>query len=334
MTASPLRLALTPGAEHGIGPELLVKAVSTFLPSNNVIFLWCGDEASLALACARARVQVRCEKLSAQFSNGLRLEFFPDFAESDGEKRQALFLDKSVLLARANLIDALVTGPIEKGALKWVMDGPFPGQTEYFAHHLGSTDKPFMAFMGGPFVLSLLTTHMPLRLVADAITEQLIVDHLMSVAKNVGRLKGALARDVKITILGLNPHAGEQGLLGHEEQTIFAKALTRAKHAGLDVEGPLAADGFFGYFGSRMRKPDVVVAAYHDQGLAAYKILAHGNAVNITLGLTHVRSSPAHGTAPELVGTARADHSSTVAAINTAIEVANIIRSRALTTAC
>ncbi len=129
---------------------------------------------------------------------------------------------------------------------------------------------------------------------------------------------------MSIAVLGLNPHAGEGGLIGHEEQEIITPAIAAAQAKGINVHGPIPADGFFGYYHliKKSALPDVVVAMYHDQGLIPYKLLAAGNAVNVTLGLTIPRVSPAHGTADDLVGKNLACRASTLQAIKTAILLA------------
>lgn len=322
MATAPARIALTPGAENGVGPELLLMALSSLQFERDLEFFWCGDEASLMLASKRSGIHTKIDQEKAALDSGLILNFFPPIAATNTHERQARFLDLSVTLAKTNKIDAIVTGPIEKAALAFVDQGPFAGQTEYFAAHLPSTDTtPFMAFLGGPFMLSLLTTHLPLRNVADAINEAMIVKHMHSVAKNCARLIHKAESEVRIAILGLNPHAGEGGLLGQEEIKIYETAIKRAKNSGLNVVGPLPADGFFAYQAQSKDRPDAVIASYHDQALPAYKILSHQSAVNITFGLSHVRVSPAHGTATDLVGKKLANGESTKKAIEMAVRL-------------
>lgn len=322
MAGSLIRLALTPGAEDGIGPEVLVKALESISPQESLAIYWCGDRASLELGCARAGVSARIEHHRGHLPHGLVLKFFPDVQAKELAQRQASFLDLSVALAHRGTVDAIVTAPIEKAALAHVRHGPFPGQTEYFAHHLGTEDLPFMAFLGGPFMLSLLTTHLPLRKVADAITEDLLLNHIKSVAKHFGLSHKKDPYDVAITVLGLNPHAGEAGLLGDEEQEIFMPAIKRAQQLGYKVSGPVAADGFFAYGAQSAQPPHVVISPFHDQGLGAYKLLAEQSAVNVTFGLTHLRVSPAHGTAHDIVGKGLASSLSTLMAIRTATRLA------------
>ncbi len=320
MSKSPLRIALTPGAENGVGPELLVRALCAVNKGGK--FYWCGDAASLTLACDRAGIGVHIQQQNAVLEDGTALAIFPAIDKTDMLQRQARFLDLSVELAKTNKIDAIVTGPIEKAALSYVAAGPFIGQTEYFSAHLGRGKTPFMAFLGGPFMLSLLTTHVPLCRIANIIHEDLILNHLQSVATLRGQMLRKPATEVKIILLGQNPHAGEGGLIGDAEQKIFIPAIKRAVALGLSVEGPLPADGFFGYYHHRTSQPDAVIASYHDQGLAPYKLLSQEGAVNITLGLTHLRVSPAHGTASDLAGRRSASALSTINALKLALDLA------------
>ena len=321
MAVTPIRIALTPGAENGVGPELLVRAVLLFNKGEPVEFYWCGDAESIKLACMRANTQVKIRQQNAVLENGLALKISSDVDARSILKRQAHFLDISVDLAKAGIVHAIVTGPIEKAALAYAAKGPFFGQTEYFATHLPAINKPFMAFLGGPFMLSLLTTHIPLRCVADAITEEIVFDHIQTVAKYCAKILNRSLTDVKIAVLGLNPHAGENGLLGDEEQKIFLPAILRAKSLGLTIEGPLSADGFFAYVEQRDEITDVVIAPFHDQGLSPYKLLSKQGAVNVTFGLSHIRVSPAHGTANDLVGSMKASPLSTQNAIKIAMDL-------------
>lgn len=292
----PINLALTPGAEDGIGPTVLLKAIELYNPADPINYFWCADKESLKKAALKAQVSLRFSDDQA-FLNEKNIFFMP-VTETDLLKRQAIFLQNSIELAQNNHIQAVVTGPIDKRALAYLKE-PYPGQTEYFAHHLG-VDKPFMAFMGGPFIMSLNTTHLPLSQVSKALSKDSFYEHLISVEKNCEPIIG---KKPKIIVLGLNPHAGEHGLLGHEENEIMRPVIYEAKKLGMNIFGPVPADGFFAYFHKLAKKdvPDVVVAMYHDQGLIPYKLLSRGQAVNVTMGLSIPRTSPAHGTATSLL---------------------------------
>src|SRR5579871_2659144 len=301
MDTPPLRVALVPGALTGVGPQLLLKALVSYQHNDSIKFLWCGSAQTIHLGAQHADITLDFLSDScAKINRDLSIEFFDDVPVRSSVEQQAEFLKKATSLAKSQAIDALVTGPIDKACLKYLDDGTYHGQTEYFARHLAKDQhKPFMAFMGGPFLMSLLTTHLPLRRVADALSIDAVVHHVETVAHLAGQALAKSVADLKIAVLGLNPHAGESGLIGHEENEIIIPAIKTLRDRGINTAGPLAADGFFAYF-HRMPKADtfdVVVAMYHDQGLIPYKLLAQGQAVNVTLGLTIPRTSPAHGTA-------------------------------------
>lgn len=223
---------------------------------------------------------------------------------------------------------ALVTGPITKK-----MVAPWPGQTEYLAH-LSRTKRFAMMLVGtaapavrdsatarraeaarptGPTLrVALVTTHAPLRKVAGLITGRKIVE-VVELTREFCRQLGV--RQPRIAVTGLNPHAGEGGLLGTEERRIIAPACRRAK-----AVGPCPADTVF--YRALHGEFDAVVAMYHDQGLAPFKLLAFDNGVNVTLGLPFVRTSPDHGTAPDIAGQGVARPAGMIAAINLAAKLA------------
>jgi 4-hydroxy-L-threonine phosphate dehydrogenase PdxA len=325
-TKKTLNLAITPGAEDGVGPELLLTALSQLKNRDFLNYFWCGDLRSLRIAIERTGIVITfSDTKRAQINGGPTLYFFDDIPTLSLLERQAQFLQKSVELATKKVVDAIVTGPIDKACLMYLDDNLHKGQTEFFAMHLAkNNEQPFMAFVGGPFLLSLLTTHLPLKEVSCALTINSVINHIKAVAHHAAMILNKNIKDIKIAILAFNPHAGEGGMFGQEEIEILLPAIKTVLTMGLKVYGPLPADGFFAYFTNLTPKeiPDVVVATYHDQGLIPYKLLAQGSAVNVTLGLTVPRTSPAHGTAQNLAGKNLACPKSTKAAIITAIELA------------
>lgn len=312
-------IGLTPGSESGVGPELMLRALhDNAIKSKH--FFWCGDKRSLELAAQRIDKKLSFANKEALLANGTRLSFLAESETLDPLKRQAWFLKKASELGLSGQLGALVTGPIEKAALGYL--GDFPGQTEYFAKLWGKPEtKAFMAFTGGPFTLSLVTTHLPLARVSKHITASLVHDHISELVRALAPLLNKEREAVSIDVLGLNPHAGEGGLLGEEEQELIAPALDTLRNKGYKVQGPLAADGYFAYL-EQKHYPDAVVAMYHDQGLIPYKMLSKKDAVNITFGLKIPRLSPAHGTASNLVGTGLACMRSTLKAILLAEQMA------------
>jgi 4-hydroxythreonine-4-phosphate dehydrogenase len=188
----------------------------------------------------------------------------------------------------------------------------FPGHSELLAQ-LSRTSLWRMTFAGGDLTLALVTTHMGLAKVASALTQRKVFDTVKVLATHL-RTKFAIAKP-RIGVLGFNPHAGENGLFGDEEIRVIAPAIRRARREGIDAIGPLAPDTAFirpdGKFGF-----DAAVAMYHDQGLIALKTLEFDRAVNVTLGLPFVRTSPDHGTAFDIAGKGVANPSSMIAAID------------------
>jgi 4-hydroxythreonine-4-phosphate dehydrogenase len=223
---------------------------------------------------------------------------------------------------KAGLIDALVTAPISKEAIK-MADFPFPGHTEYLTKHLGKKQESLMLMVNDKLKVGLVTNHVPLGEVAGKINKKLIMDKL-SVMNQTLKVDFGIERPT-IAVLGLNPHAGDGGVLGTEEESIIRPAIVECKKKGMLVMGPFPADGLFG--SGKYTKFDGILAMYHDQGLAPFKALSFGNGVNFTAGLYNVRTSPDHGTAFDIAGKNEADPSSFRQALYLAIDIA---RNRAM----
>jgi 4-hydroxythreonine-4-phosphate dehydrogenase len=208
--------------------------------------------------------------------------------------------------------DALVTGPIHKARLH-AAGFEYPGHTDFLGHLCG-VENPVMGFVGGSLRVCLVTVHLPLSQVAQAITASRVL-YTLQVANQA--LKDSLGIErPRLLVCGLNPHAGDQGLLGREEIEQIQPACAHAQAMGLRVEGPVSAEAAF-----RMMlagQADMVVAMYHDQGLAPLKLVDFGRSVNWTMGLPIVRTSVDHGTADNIAGQGIADPSSMLAAIELA----------------
>ncbi len=221
-------------------------------------------------------------------------------------------------MALAGEVSALVTGPVHKPALH-AAGVQAPGQTELLQELTGArTVGMLMAAestrTGVPLRILLATTHLPLREVPAAVTDALL-DEQTSLLDEQLRLRWGMDRP-RIALCALNPHASDSGLFGDEEERVFAPAVERMQERGLDVTGPLPADTVF--LLALEGTVDAVVVPYHDVGMAVFKTLAFGRGVNVTLGLPFVRTSPDHGTAFDLVGTGRADATSTLEALRLA----------------
>ncbi len=217
---------------------------------------------------------------------------------------------------------ALVTGPINKAVIN-ESGTPFTGHTEFLADETGTSQVVMMLTAPGLRV-ALVTTHLPLRAVPDALTPGRLRNTLSITDRGLREHYG-IPRP-RILVCGLNPHAGEDGHLGHEDAEIIAPIVSALRTEGLAIEGPLPADTVF--TPRYLERADVVVAIYHDQGLPVLKHLGFGRAVNVTLGLPFVRTSVDHGTAFDLAGTGRADPGSLHAAIAEAAAMTGIRRKR------
>jgi 4-hydroxythreonine-4-phosphate dehydrogenase len=226
-------------------------------------------------------------------------------------------LDAAVNDLLAGKIDAVVTAPINKKNIQGD-DFDFPGHTEF----LGNKDngaQGLMFMISDKLKVGVVTGHIPLSDVSTSISEEKILDKLKVMNKS-------LKRDFnipkpKIAVLGLNPHAGDNGLLGTEEQDIIISAIQKSNEDKILAHGPFPADGFFG--SNQYLKYDAVLAMYHDQGLIPFKALSFGEGVNFTAGLSYIRTSPDHGTGYDIAGEGKADESSIRQAIYAAIDIYN-----------
>jgi len=213
-------------------------------------------------------------------------------------------------------IDALVTGPVNKQNIQQA-EFNYNGHTEYLQARFNS-DEVMMLMVSDIMKVGLVSGHLPVSRLSSFITKELVAAKLKILSDSLLRDFGI--RNPRIAVLGLNPHAGDEGLLGNEEQEVIIPAINLAKSSNILAFGPYAADGFFG--AGRFKKFDAVLAMYHDQGLAPFKALSMDKGVNYTAGLPFVRTSPAHGTAFDLAGKNEASPDSFRNAIYLAIDVA------------
>lgn len=241
-----------------------------------------------------------------------------EFSKPDPEAGKAALcaLEKAFEEYRNGLIDVIVTAPINKHTIQ-SEEFSFPGHTEFIEQKLGNGEKALMILMKDDFRVALVTGHVPVSQIASAITKDLIEEKLEIFNRS---LKRDFAIDApRIAVLSLNPHAGDEGLLGTEEQEIIIPALKEMSAKGILCYGPYPADGFMG--SGNYTHFDGVLAMYHDQGLAPFKALAMDEGVNYTAGLPVVRTSPAHGTAYDIAGKGLASEDSFRQAIYVAIDV-------------
>ena len=213
-------------------------------------------------------------------------------------------------------IDVLVTAPISKSNIQ-AEDFKFPGHTDYLDQELEG--DALMLMIQDNLRVGLLTDHVPLSDVAKHLTEELIRKKIKTINKSLVQDFGI--RKPKIAVLGLNPHSGDNGVIGDEEDKLIKPTLKKIFDEGTLVFGPFAADGFFG--SNQYENYDAVIATYHDQGLIPFKTLSFGKGVNYTAGLNKVRTSPDHGTAFDIAGKGLANHTSFLEAIYAAIDIFN-----------
>jgi 4-hydroxythreonine-4-phosphate dehydrogenase len=228
---------------------------------------------------------------------------------------------KSLEAATADLaagkIDVLVTAPINKNNIQ--SEGfNFPGHTEYLTKY-ANAEESLMLMVDGSLRVGVATNHIPLKEVAEALTKELVIRKVKLMAASLEKDFGI--NTPRIAVLGLNPHAGDNGLLGEEEEEIIIPALEALNAEGISAYGPYAADGLFG--SGNYSKFDGVLAMYHDQGLVPFKALSGGNGVNFTAGLPIVRTSPDHGTAFDIVGKGIASEVSFRKAMFAAVDIYN-----------
>jgi len=225
-------------------------------------------------------------------------------------------LEKAVADLKENKIDALVTAPINKDNIQ-SEEFAFPGHTEYLAQHFHSADV-LMLMVSNLLRVGVVTGHIPIKEVPTALTQDLILKKLNILHYTL--LRDFRIRKPKIAVFGLNPHSGDGGVIGDEENNIIIPAIQRAKEDNIMAFGPYPADGFLG--SDNINKFDAILAMYHDQGLAPFKALAFNEGVNYTAGLNVVRTSPGHGTAYELAGKGEASPQSFKNALFLAIDIA------------
>ncbi len=213
-------------------------------------------------------------------------------------------------------VDVLVTAPINKYNIQ-SDDFKFPGHTDYLNQELAGDALMFM--VQDNLRVGLLTDHIPVNEVASHLTEKLITQKIQTI--NQSLIQDFSINKPKIAVLGLNPHAGDGGVIGKEDDTLLKPVIKKLFEKGTLVFGPYPADGFFG--NSQYEKFDAVIAAYHDQGLIPFKTLSFGNGVNYTAGLDKIRTSPDHGTAYDIAGKGIANHNSFKEAVFLAIDIFN-----------
>ncbi len=319
------KLGLTLGDPNGIGAEIILRLFAQPELYSECIPIVFAPEAVLTDYAERLKLKHRPTLVpSIEHAEPAQLnlvatptDYTPEPGTADPTAGKVAFesLEAAVRGLRAEQLDAIVTLPINKLVIQ--QEGfKFPGHTEYLAERFGVEDN-LMLFVYGEFRLTLATAHIPLELVSQRLSRVLILrklDLLMQVLQQDFGIQHPV-----IALLGLNPHAGDGGLLGIEEQTIIEPAMEMARNQNIRVVGPFAADGFFVH--DAYRRYDATLAMYHDQGLIPFKHITKGAGVNYTAGMPIIRTSPDHGTAYDIAGKGIADTASTLEAIKLALQV-------------
>jgi 4-hydroxythreonine-4-phosphate dehydrogenase len=329
-------IAITSGEPAGIGPEIVARLCerhqATPFPARLVVL---GDFDVLVERAARIGVAARYARYDPLafaphrgavevWDQPLAAPPVPGHPDPTNARSVLTMLETACDACATGAFGALVTGPVQKSVFN---DAgiPFMGHTEFFAARTGTPRVVMMLVSGGArdaLRVALVTTHLPLRAVADAITPASVLETLVIVRREL-TARFAIA-EPRIAVCGVNPHAGEGGHLGTEDRDVVAPAIERARAAGVNATGPVPADTVFAP--DIARRFDAIIAMYHDQGLPVLKAASFGQGVNVTLGLPFVRTSVDHGTALDLAVDAEraksADVGSLVGAVDLAIALA------------
>jgi len=327
--AEQLVIGVTMGDPAGIGPEVVVKALADPELRRSAKFIVFGMEEQLYYAADRAEIEPfwgrhQHEKISRDYPYKVVVADYDEYSLAPWIRRPSVAAGESSIkfcldaidAARAGIIDAVVTAPINKTS--WKLAGAdWPGHTEMLAERCKSKRKVMM-FVAGPLKLALATIHEALFEVRHKFTIGCVfepIDLLNDALKEYFNIEAP-----KIGVAALNPHAGENGQFGDEEQRIISPAILLAQEQGINCVGPFPADTLF--LRASQGEFDGVVAMYHDQGMIPVKLLAFEEAVNVTIGIPIIRTSPAHGTAFDIAGQNLASPAGMKSAIKTAIQMA------------
>jgi 4-hydroxythreonine-4-phosphate dehydrogenase len=309
MEAEKIIIGISHGDINGIGYEVILKTMSdnrmleTFIP---VIYgspkVAAYHRKNLDIQGLNLNIVNSINEINPKRVNIINCvddEIKVELGNSTLEAGKAAFaaLERATEDLKNGLIHALVTAPINKKNIQSA-DFHFPGHTEYLEEKFGSGSPALMLLVNDVMRVAVVTGHIPVKIVADELNEKIILDKIIV-------LNEALKKDFsigrpRIAVLGLNPHAGDEGVIGEEEMNVIIPAMRQAEKQGIICVGPYPADGFFG--SGNFNKFDAVLAMYHDQGLIPFKTISMESGVNYTAGLSVIRTSPAHGTAYDLAG--------------------------------
>jgi 4-hydroxythreonine-4-phosphate dehydrogenase len=328
------KIGITMGDPTGIGPEIIAKALSTEEPFQTCRPIVFGDRGillkTIEMLGPNATVEV-VETIPEEGYLPRKIFLFPSsqleanslfVGKPDRKCGEAMvsYVQEAVKWLKKGKLDAITTCPINKGAMNEAGHF-FSGHTELLAH-LTHASPVAMMFLGSKWKVVLVTTHLPLKEVSKWITRDRILTTIRLTVEGLIRYFGV--SEPRLAVLGLNPHCGEEGLLGEEERKEVIPAIEEAKCLGIGAEGPFPADSFFDV--SKPSSFDTVIAMYHDQGLIPIKAFGLKESVNFTLGLPFIRTSVAHGTGYDIAGKGLADPANLIKAIVTAANLSKYIR--------
>lgn len=321
------KIGITIGDINGIGPEVIIKTLT-----DNRILSHCTPViyASTKILSYYRKLMKAEEFNYSQVKKGDHfyskkvnvvncweeiIEINPGTPTAESGKSAFLAIKKATEDLKAKTIDAVVTAPIDKKNIQ-NDEFKFAGHTEYFAQQFEAKDS-LMLLSSGSLRVGVVTGHIPISKVSDKLTKELVTSKIFTLINSL-KVDFGISKP-KVAVLGLNPHAGEGGLIGSEENDIISPAIQDIKNKGNLIYGPFPADGFFGT--GQYQKYDGILAMYHDQGLVPFKTLAFDTGVNFTAGLSIVRTSPDHGTAFNIAGKNVADETSLRSAIYQALDI-------------
>lgn len=321
-------IAITPGEPSGIGPDLAILTAQQNFDCKRIYF---ADPELLEQRARNLKIDLRIIKLTSLdhipasepncmfvYPVKLAVQSKPGQLNSDNAQYVLSCIKLAVESQQSGFTQALMTGPIHKAVIN---DSGiiFSGHTEYLAELSSGTPVMMLAAEEEKLRVALVTTHLPLSKVSESITKDSLTQ-VISILHHDLQTKYGI-NNPHILVCGLNPHAGENGHMGTEEIEIITPVLNSLRQQGLNLSGPLPADTLF--TPKYLQNADAVLAMYHDQGLPVLKHVGFGHAINITLGLPIIRTSVDHGTALDLAGTSDIDTGSYIAALNTAVYLAN-----------
>lgn len=320
-----IKLGISVGDLNGIGCEVALK---TFVDSRMLDFctpIFFASNKTIAAQKSALNIEIKYngisnaeEAIQGKINVVNVWKEIPELRFGEASKEAGEFAIQSLRAATEALkngsIDVLVTAPINKNTIQ-SEDFNFPGHTDFLAEELEGESLMFM--VTDDLKIGLLTDHVAVKDAPAAINPILIRTKVRTIEKSLRMDFGV--RSPKVALLGINPHSGDNGTIGEEDEDILKPVIKEMSDAGHLVFGPYSADSFFGSDG--YKKFDAILAAYHDQGLIPFKTLSFGKGVNFTAGLSRVRTSPDHGTAYEIAGKGQADHSSFKEAVFTALHI-------------